>query len=268
MMARWMVALVGMALWFLTGCVAAADVAQLAHAAQDPMQFQATQWCERPPSGCRPAVKAKGTVMGNTPAVLRAYMDAHREAPPQVLVLDSIGGVFNSAIVAGLMVRHYGLDTAVDDGAVCESACFYVFLGGVQRTVRTQGLLAVHVNEFHSDNPLSGTREAAGTVYQARDLTASAREATVEVAIQIKYLAAMGIRPEALDEVFRSFGPPVAITPTCQAWLRLTTTTVAPTINPCAGADGIPAAMGVGVGEEGASISLDEANRMLGHGQP
>lgn len=83
----------------------ASTVAELAEAAHHPMSFTPITLC-RPPQMCRPAVVAHGTIMGTTAADLRVYMDAHRARPPQVVVLDSIGGVFTTSVLTGLTVWH------------------------------------------------------------------------------------------------------------------------------------------------------------------
>ncbi len=67
-------------------------------------------------------------------AKFAAFLMQPRTRPLRILYLHSHGGVVQSAIAIGRMVRRAGLATAVlADRTVCDSACTFVFAGGVRR---------------------------------------------------------------------------------------------------------------------------------------
>lgn len=71
------------------------------------------------------------------------------------IFLNSRGGSLGEALQIGRLVREYGLDTRVGQvrdfslpsfalEGVCESACAYIFMGGVSRSLRDGDVLGVH----------------------------------------------------------------------------------------------------------------------------
>ncbi|MFO6465634.1 hypothetical protein ACK8OR_14665 [Jannaschia sp. KMU-145] len=95
--------------------------------------------------GDRPAVLLRGAVEpGDGERIVRAL-----EAEAAELVqLDSPGGSVSDALDIGRTIRALGLDTALAPGAVCFSACPYMFTGGVARTVSEDARLGVHQHSF------------------------------------------------------------------------------------------------------------------------
>lgn len=70
-----------------------------------------------------------------------------REAPER-LTLNSPGGSVYDALAIGRAIRAAGTDTAVEDGAVCLSACPYLLAGGVERRVAPEAMVGVHQHYF------------------------------------------------------------------------------------------------------------------------
>jgi hypothetical protein len=62
--------------------------------------------------------------------------------------LDSTGGSVSDALEIGELIRASEIDTEIGDGAVCLSACPYIFAGGVARSVAATGSLGVHQHYF------------------------------------------------------------------------------------------------------------------------
>jgi ATP-dependent protease ClpP protease subunit len=71
-----------------------------------------------------------------------------RATPPAFVIMDSPGGAVSDALMIGRVLRDLGADTRVADGAVCLSACPYMFVGGTTRTVNEGGRLGVHQHSF------------------------------------------------------------------------------------------------------------------------
>ncbi|MBM2577446.1 hypothetical protein JQC91_14155 [Jannaschia sp. Os4] len=74
-------------------------------------------------------------------------------APARVL-LDSPGGSVFDALELGRAIREAGADTALEAGAVCLSACPYVFAGGVSRGVDEDARMGVHQHSFGESSVL------------------------------------------------------------------------------------------------------------------
>ena len=63
---------------------------------------------------------------------------------PALVALDSPGGSVGDALAIGRALRRAGADTLVPEGAVCLSACPYVFAGGVARAAGAGARIGVH----------------------------------------------------------------------------------------------------------------------------
>ena len=108
------------------------------------------------PSACgeRRCFVAAGKIDKRTPKQLQAFLKANGAAPGDGLVLDSPGGEVMSSLRMGKLIREAGLDTSVGvyeastgvfkRGGECASACVYVFLGGVRRSVGEGARVGVH----------------------------------------------------------------------------------------------------------------------------
>lgn len=64
------------------------------------------------------------------------------------LHLNSPGGSVEDAVQLGRAIRLQGLDTQVDTGAICLSACPYLLAGGTTRIVQENGSVGVHQHYF------------------------------------------------------------------------------------------------------------------------
>lgn len=243
----------GLVLLFGIGSTAqAVSVEALREAATHPMTFVEIPSVCQPPMLCQRAVLAKGTILYDTASQLHAYLVGHRAQPPEVVVLNSGGGSFGGSLALGLMVRKHGLDTLVPQNVMCASGCVYAFMGGIRRTVLPGGALAVHVNQVDPTHLVDHGTAGSDT----------ALEANQEIAFQIKFLAAMGIRPAMLNVIFRSFGEPLLVPPDCARYLRLTNTQAETDTVACGSAEAIP--MHFGLREDG--LDMGEADRLLNPG--
>lgn len=108
-----------------------------------------------------PAIVAQGRIEGNEAARLLALIQANSASGmPRTLFVSSPGGNMVSALHLGETVRRLGLRTSVGriainslghpvvTSGVCGSACVYVLMGGISRTMRPGSLIGVHSPEF------------------------------------------------------------------------------------------------------------------------
>ncbi|WP_435171494.1 ATP-dependent Clp protease proteolytic subunit [Falsirhodobacter sp. 1013] len=76
-----------------------------------------------------------------------AWLDKTRPDTATV-TLDSSGGSVSDALAIGRTIRAAGYATTIAGGAVCMSACPYLFAGGTERTVAEGGVVGVHQSYF------------------------------------------------------------------------------------------------------------------------
>ncbi|MEM9796405.1 MAG: hypothetical protein AAF919_07945 [Pseudomonadota bacterium] len=77
----------------------------------------------------------------------RIVAELERSAPDFV-ALDSPGGSVANALEIGQAVRSLSIPTRLRDGAVCFSACPYIFVGGTDRVVAGTARFGVHQHSF------------------------------------------------------------------------------------------------------------------------
>jgi hypothetical protein len=101
---------------------------------------------------------AQGEIGPETPSIFEQSVAPNIRA----VHFDSPGGSLNAGIALGRAIRRQGLNTYVDENAVCASACGYAFAGGRERRLSERGVLAVH--QFYSPGQDSGESVAQSTV--------------------------------------------------------------------------------------------------------
>ena len=108
------------------------------------------------------AVVAQGRIELNEAGRLLAGLQlvARGGHAPRTLIISSPGGSMVGALHLGEIVRRLGLQTSVGRIAInssgqrevtsglCGSACMYVLMGGVSRTIRPGSVVAVHSPEI------------------------------------------------------------------------------------------------------------------------
>lgn len=105
------------------------------------------------------------------------------EETPELVVLDSPGGLIEAAMEIGNEIRAYKLDTMVRSGQMCASACGLIFFSGHQKFLSRNGLVGLHQAHDGKGNTVElGTARVDG------------------------YLRAMGVPRSVLDRMYR-FGP-------------------------------------------------------------
>ncbi|MFI5014997.1 MAG: hypothetical protein ACHQAY_21900 [Hyphomicrobiales bacterium] len=107
-------------------------------------------------------VYAVGEIVDDTFANFKAFLDSNNVGPGTKIILHSPGGLAQSGIDMGRLIRERSFDTIVGqthrpatrqtvdqlvfkiDPAECDSACSLAFLGGVHRRVPTGSVYGVH----------------------------------------------------------------------------------------------------------------------------
>lgn len=93
----------------------------------------------------RPALRLRGAI---SPGDGARIIDEIRAAAPQIVTFDSPGGSVSDALDLGRALRADGIETRLEAGTVCLSACPYAFAGGTVRAVDEDARLGVHQHSF------------------------------------------------------------------------------------------------------------------------
>ncbi|WP_406721032.1 MULTISPECIES: hypothetical protein [Thioclava] len=108
----------------------------------------------------------------------------------RMVSLDSTGGSVSDALEIGEVLRDSGIATSVKDGAICLSACPYLFAGGRTRQVAPNGKLGVHQHSFGTSAILPAFM-AVESVQRGQ-------------AAVMAYLIRMGIDPAVMEPAMRT----------------------------------------------------------------
>lgn len=178
---------------------------------------------------CTEWISAFGKIEVDTDNKLKVVFEklGNRKLP---IIIESPGGDTRAALRIGRMIRKRGLDVAVGHthyigcrpstngceplyrrdeaytgrvsagGARCDSACTYVFMGGINRYVHPASPFGVHLG---SGKYLSNDFASGLTPVETSD------EESMEIATKAKpnvadYFKEMGIRPELIPTIFSS----------------------------------------------------------------
>ncbi|SLN44015.1 COG3904 family protein [Pseudooctadecabacter jejudonensis] len=84
---------------------------------------------------------------------MQAEADAGRDLPTAIR-LNSPGGSVSDALAIGTRLREDGIDTVMNGGDICLSACPYVLSAGVTRSVDDDAQVGVHQHFFDTNTIL------------------------------------------------------------------------------------------------------------------
>jgi hypothetical protein len=120
---------------------------------------------------------AEGAIDAGMPARLRALLESDQAI--EEVWLRSPGGVARAGNEAGRIIRNLGLTTRIPSGWTCFSACNFMFMGGVGRTIEPGAVFMVHMFTF--------TNEAGAIRYATEQGT----EATIQLVGDIEQESAL-----------------------------------------------------------------------------
>ncbi|QDC10464.1 hypothetical protein FHY55_14975 [Oceanicola sp. D3] len=129
---------------------------------------------DRPEGGFR----IVGAIKEGDAARFVEWLERQPEQPDR-LWLHSPGGSVRDALQIGRLIREKGIDTAMDDGAFCLSACPYILMSGTERQVHADAKVGVHQSYY-----------GQSTVLPAFLAVEDIQHSQAEV---IRYLGEMGI---------------------------------------------------------------------------
>lgn len=112
-----------------------------------------------------------GSIEGTMPLDFRRALRAHPET--KLVLLNSPGGLVDTALVVAHEIRDRGLSTFIPAQAGCYSACVYLYLAGVGR--RADGELGVH-QLYNDTNDLRSGQTILSDVLEALDEFGTPRE--------------------------------------------------------------------------------------------
>lgn len=92
-----------------------------------------------------PGLGLRGAI---SPGDATRIIEQLRRDAPTIVTLDSPGGSVDDALKIGRTLREIGANTLLQPGAVCFSACPYIFAGGVARSIEGSARLGVHQHSF------------------------------------------------------------------------------------------------------------------------
>lgn len=124
------------------------------------------------------------------------------------LYLDSPGGNLNEALLIGREIRKNNIATGVRAKSVCLSACPYIFIGGLFRTIEPTGVLGMHMASI---SQIEDARMHIAEIFVEDSLSINDRVSIIIAILeqtgakglmnQVIYLLDMGVSPKLLDYV-------------------------------------------------------------------
>ena len=114
--------------------------------------------------------------------------------------MRSPGGDARAAEQAAMMIRQNGLLTHIPAGWACFSACTYMFLGGINRSIAGDGLLIVSMFTFTSD-PNVQAQVARGGAEASAELTDIARASALRASEDNDFMIRMGVSRRFLTDI-------------------------------------------------------------------
>jgi hypothetical protein len=105
------------------------------------------------------------------------------------VVFHSPGGSLMAGLFLGDEIRERGMNTLIESGSTCSSACAYAFMGGVVRTIEPNATYGLHRPYLDPDLFKEGEQTPAELIMMWND--------GIETAIYIiQYLLYMGMNPD------------------------------------------------------------------------
>lgn len=144
-------------------------------------------------------LKAEGRIDAQTPSRLEAALAEHPELDE--IWLRSLGGDARAGTEAGYIIRESTVPTRIPAGWTCFSACNFMFMGGMGRTIDPGGVFMVHMfthtaNRAAIRSGISGGEErAVGLIGEIEQNSA------ILAAEDAQFLMNMGAAPRLLSEI-------------------------------------------------------------------
>jgi hypothetical protein len=121
--------------------------------------------------------------------------------PIDEIWLRSPGGDAKIGNEAGLLIRKVGVATRIPAGWACFSACNFVFMGGVARTVDPAGVFMVHMFTFTADGGILAQEVGQGYDQAVQGIAQVEQDAALLASQDNDFLIRAGVSRKLLTEV-------------------------------------------------------------------
>jgi hypothetical protein len=142
---------------------------------------------------------AEGVVDAGLVARLKAAFKKYK--PIDEIWLRSPGGDALAGNEAGLLIRQVGVATRIPAGWACFSACNFVFMGGVARTVDPGGVFMVHMFTFTADGGILAQEVGQGYDQAVQGIARVEQDAALLASQDNDFLIRAGVSRKLLTEV-------------------------------------------------------------------
>ena len=78
-----------------------------------------------------------------------AYLET-LASPPEVIAVNSTGGIVDEALQIGRIIREREFNTQLSALEICLSACPYILAGGIERRVSREGIVGLHQHYYET----------------------------------------------------------------------------------------------------------------------
>lgn len=142
---------------------------------------------------------AEGIIDSTLPQRLQEAIDAD----PMIgeVWMRSRGGDARAGNEAGRIIRSFALQTRIPRGWTCFSACNFMFMGGLARTVEPGGIFMVHMFTHTGDRSLIAESRLDGTQATAELIGEIEQSSALLASEDNDFLIRMGISRDLLTEV-------------------------------------------------------------------
>lgn len=142
---------------------------------------------------------AEGMIDAGLPERLRSVLTA--DPLLEEIWMRSPGGNARAGNEAGRIIRSSGLTTRIPSGWTCFSACNFMFMGGVIRTIDTGGVFMVHMFTFTNDRGAIRYSVDQGTAATTELIGDVEQESAILASEDNDFLIRMGVSRRLLTEV-------------------------------------------------------------------
>ncbi len=122
-------------------------------------------------------------------------------APVDEIWLRSPGGNAEVGNAAGLAIKKAGIPTRIPAGWACFSACNFVFMGGVARSVDPGGVFMVHMFTFTADGGVLADEVTQGYDQAVAGITRVEQDAALLASQDNDFLIRAGVSRKLLTEI-------------------------------------------------------------------
>lgn len=132
-------------------------------------------------------VEVNGEIKSGDQSTIAQFISRHTAMNDIYLAFNSPGGDLFEAVKIGKYIHSMNFNTLISQNSICYSACFFSFIGGVNRNIEPHAKLGVH--QFYGGKGTPGYVEST-TQYLTAQL--------------LEYTARMGVNIETMKFAFQT----------------------------------------------------------------